>query len=159
VVAALRHKTLVFNNLRRTTEGLRAGAPLAAPVDAMTRKILIVEDEEPIHFALREYFSAVGYEVTAAREWEEAEALLATRRFDIVLTDLRLTGFGGAEGLEIIGFVRANCPDTRIILLTGYGSADVQMEAHRRGVDAMLFKPTPLVEVARTADQVMRLAS
>lgn len=126
---------------------------------AMKRKILIIEDEEPIHFALREYFSAVGYEVTGAREWEEAEALLVTRKFDIVLTDLRLTGFGGAEGLEIIGFIRANCPDTRIILLTGYGSSAVQTEAHRLGVDAILFKPTPLVEVARTADRLMRLAS
>jgi DNA-binding NtrC family response regulator len=123
------------------------------------RKILIVEDEEPILFALREYFSALGYEVTTAREWEEAEALLVTRRFDIVLTDLRLTGFGGAEGLEIIGFVRAQCPETRIILLTGYGSAEVQLEARRRGVDALLSKPTPLSNVAEIADRMLKIAS
>jgi DNA-binding NtrC family response regulator len=121
----------------------------------MNEKILIVEDETSILFALSEYFSTLGYQVDSAREWEEAEALLATRKYRLVLTDLRLTGFGGVEGLEIIGSVRQRSPETRIILLTGYGSSDVEEEARRRGVDALLFKPTPLQEVARIADTLI----
>jgi DNA-binding NtrC family response regulator len=118
-------------------------------------KVLIVEDEEIIRFALEDYFSMRGYHVAAAAEWEEAEAMLSTRPYDLVITDLRLTGFGGTEGLEIIGFVRQRFPDTRLIILTGFGSLEVEEEAKRRGVDAFLHKPMPLPELARIAESLL----
>jgi DNA-binding NtrC family response regulator len=122
-----------------------------------TRKsILLVEDEEFIRFALEDYFSMKGYEVQAAAEWEEAEALLANRRYDLVISDLRLTGFGGTEGLEIIGFLRQRWPDTRVIILTGFGSFEVEAEAKRRGVDAFLHKPMPLPDLARIAESLLQ---
>jgi DNA-binding response OmpR family regulator len=115
----------------------------------MAQRLLIIDDEEPILFALREYFTAYGYEVDCARELEEAEALLANVPYAAVIADLRLTGSHGAEGLEIIGYVRERCPWTRIILLTAYGSPEVEAEARRRGVDSFLHKPKPLPEVAQ----------
>jgi DNA-binding response OmpR family regulator len=124
------------------------GATLANLQNVATR-ILIVDDEETILFALREYFTNFGYQVDCAREIEEAEALLAFVQYQVVMADLRLTGSHGAEGLEIIGYVRERCPWTRIILLTAYGSPEVEAEALRRGADAFLHKPKPLAEVAR----------
>jgi DNA-binding NtrC family response regulator len=115
----------------------------------VTSRLLIVDDEEPILFALREYFSTLGYEVHCAREVEEAEALLAHVQYQVVMADLRLTKSHGAEGLEIIGAVRERCPWARIILLTAYGTAEVEAEARRRGADAFLYKPKPLSELAR----------
>jgi len=115
----------------------------------MAQRLLLIDDEEPILFALREYFTAYGYEVDCAREMEEAEALLANVPYAAVIADLRLTGSHGAEGLEIIGYVRERCPWTRIILLTAYGSPEVEAEARRRGVDSFLHKPKPLPEVAQ----------
>jgi len=121
------------------------------------KSILMVEDEEFIRFALEDYFSMKGYEVESAAEWEEAEALLATRRYDLVISDLRLTGFGGTEGLEIIGFLRQRWPDTRVIILTGFGSFEVEAEAKRRGVDAFLHKPMPLPELCRVAESLLEV--
>ncbi len=121
-----------------------------------SKSILMVEDEEFIRFALEDYFSMRGYRVDSAAEWEEAEALLCSRRYDLVISDLRLTGFGGTEGLEIIGFVHQRWPDTRVIILTGFGSLEVEEEAKRRGVDAFLHKPMPLPELARIADSIMQ---
>jgi DNA-binding response OmpR family regulator len=115
----------------------------------MPQRLLLIDDEEPILFALREYFTAYGYDVDCAREMEEAEALLANVPYAAVIADLRLTGSHGAEGLEIIGYVRERCPWTRIIILTAYGSTEVEAEARRRGVDSFLHKPKPLPEVAQ----------
>ena len=122
-------------------------------------RLLVVEDESFIRFALEDYFTMRGYAVDAASEWEEAEALLAVRSYAIVITDLRLTGFGGTEGLEIIGCVRQRYPGTRIILLTGFGSIEVEAEARRLGVDAFLHKPMSLPDLARVADSLIAEAS
>ncbi len=114
----------------------------------MTRSILLVDDEEPILFALSEFLAAEGWDVWAARELEEAEALLATRRFEAAIADLRLTGYGGAEGLEILQTIHARYPKTRVILLTAYGSPEVEARARALGVDCILHKPQPLSFIA-----------
>ncbi len=124
-----------------------------------TRSILIVDDEEYIRFALSEYFTTSGYRVDAAGEWEEAEALLASRQYSLVISDLRLTGFGGTEGLEIVRSIRQRWPDTRVMILTGYGSAEVRAEALRRGVDAFLEKPMDLLELMNIAEQLLARTS
>jgi CheY-like chemotaxis protein len=111
-------------------------------------RILIVDDEEATRIALEEYFTGLGYTVDCAREAEEAEALVGHVRYDAIVADLRLTTSHGAEGLEIIGCVRERSPWTRIILLTAHASAEVEAEAHRRGVDRVLHKPQPLAAVA-----------
>lgn len=115
-----------------------------------------MDDEEPILFAMREYFTTKGYSVDCARETAEAEALLAEHEdYSLAILDLRLTGTHGAEGLDVIELVRAQSPRTRIILLTAYGSREIEAEARRRGADAFLHKPKPLSEVARIASGLM----
>ncbi len=116
---------------------------------SMAHRILVVDDEEPILFALREYFTALGYDVDAAREAPEAESFLASAHYDLVIADLRLCGSQGAQGLEILASARKRAPNTRTILLTAYGSPEVEREARHKGVDAFLHKPKPLPEVAR----------
>jgi DNA-binding response OmpR family regulator len=115
---------------------------------AAGHRILIIDDEEPILFAMREYFEVLGYRVDCAQEAEEAEALLAHVRYDAVIADLRLTGIYRTEGLGIIASVRERCPWARTVLLTAYGSSEIEDEARRLGVDSFLHKPKPLTEVA-----------
>lgn len=128
--------------------GLGAPQPGVSP---MKPRLLVVDDEEPILSAIREYFQPRGYDVDCARELEEAEALLAHIRYALVIADVRLTGVHGNEGLELIRFIRERSPWTRIIVLTGYGSTEIEMEAIGRGVDAFLQKPQPLSELAAIA--------
>ena len=109
--------------------------------------ILIVEDEQTISFAMKSYLSILGFEVDCARELEEAEALLSNLDYSVVVADLRLTGVGSEEGLEIINFVRRNCPKTKIVLLTAYKTASLEFEARRRGANFVLSKPQPLVVI------------
>lgn len=119
-------------------------------------RILVVDDEEAIRDATREYLTALGYVVDAAQEREEAEAMLATGEYSLVIADMRLTGVHGREGLELVGYLRERCPWARIVVLTAYGSPDLEAEARRRGADAFIQKPVPLAELARLAGLLTR---
>jgi ActR/RegA family two-component response regulator len=117
--------------------------------------ILLVDDNEAILFALKEYFIAHGYQVECARELEEAQALLSDTRCSVVIADLCLGGIHGVEGLEMVSYVRERCPSTRIIILTAYGSLAIEAEARRRGVDVFLYKPKPLSEVGQIVGELL----
>jgi len=124
----------------------------AADLEAGPRcwpKILVIDDEEPILFAMKEYFEVFGFSVDGAREPEEAEALLSHVRYGVVIADLRLSGINGNEGLEIVRYARDRCPETRILVLTAYGSPDIEKEAYRCGADCFVHKPVPLPDLAQ----------
>lgn len=112
-----------------------------------TYRMLVVEDESTALFALRKYFSAAGYHVDYARELEEAQALIVTTRYHVVIADLRLTGSSAAEGLEVLRFVRHHSRGTKVVILTAYGSPEIQSSARILGAGAFLQKPTPLPEI------------
>lgn|SRR5687768_14479012 len=114
-------------------------------------RILIVDDEELIVLAMRRYFEGLGYSVDSAHELEEAQALLANRGYDLVIADLRLTGIGGVEGLQIVADVHQRCANTRVILLSAFGTPEIERESYNRGADAFLHKPKAMMEIASVA--------
>ena len=114
-------------------------------------RILIVDDEDLIVLAMRRYFERLGYSVDSAYELEEAQALLSAYRYDLVIADLRLTGIGGVEGLQIVTDVHRRCADTRVILLSAFGTPEIERESYNRGADAFLHKPKAMMEIAQVA--------
>jgi two-component system response regulator PilR (NtrC family) len=116
-----------------------------------TRRILIVDDEDLIVMAMRKYFEGLGFLVDGAYELEEAQALLANYRYDLVIADLRLTGIGGVEGLQIVADVHQRCANTRVVLLSAYGTPEIERESYNRGADAFLHKPKAMMEIAHVA--------
>ena len=121
----------------------RSAAELAMP------RLLVVDDEESICFSMSEYFSLHGYKVDTACELEEAERLIGATNYKVVIQDLRLTMTNNQDGLEMIRLIREHNPQTRIVVLTAYGSAEIEDEARRCGADAFLRKPKPLSQVAQ----------
>ncbi|HEY4642311.1 MAG TPA: response regulator [Thermoanaerobaculia bacterium] len=120
------------------------------------RRLLVIDDEETISRALERYFRRLGYMVDRARELEEAEALATYTEYSLVIADLSLTGSVGSEGLEILRYLRWNCPRARVILLTAHGSEYSEREAYRRGAHAFMHKPRPLADIARLATEITR---
>jgi len=118
-------------------------------------RILIVDDEELIVQAMRKYFSGLGYAVDSAHELEEAQALLGHYKYDLVIADLRLTGIGGVEGLQIVADVHQKCASTRVILLSAYGTPEIERESYQRGADAFLHKPKAMMEIAHVAVNIL----
>ena len=134
----------VSGRLRELFRGREQNNAESAP-----RKLLIVDDEESICFSMSEYFSQHGFKVDTAREMEEAEGLLKNTEYKVIIQDLRLGIAHHPDGIEIIKMVHQRNPDTRIVVLTSYGSPEVEAEARNAGADAFLRKPKPLSQVAQ----------
>ncbi len=141
-----------IGTLKRVSGRLRAlfrGRDTASVDGDGTRHLLVVDDEESICFSMSEYFSQHGFQVDTAREMEEAEGLIKATEYNVIIQDLRLGLARRSDGLDIIRLVHKRNPDTRIIVLTSYGTAEVEEEARRAGADAFLRKPKPLSQVAQ----------
>lgn len=118
-------------------------------VESTPRNLLVVDDEESICFSMSEYFSQHGFKVDTAREKEEAEGLIKETEYRVIIQDLRLGVARRSEGIEIIKLVHERNPNTRIVVLTAYGSPEAEEEARNAGADAFLRKPKPLSQVAQ----------
>jgi DNA-binding response OmpR family regulator len=113
-----------------------------------TVTMLVIDDENVIRFALQSYFAQRGFQVDVAAEREEAFGLIDANWYDVVVADLRLTGTGSNEGLDVIRHARAKDARIAIVLLSAYGSAETHDAARAAGADVMLQKPKPLPFVA-----------
>ena len=101
-------------------------------------KILVVDDEINIREALATILEAEGYGVRAAASAEEAISKLGEDFFQIVISDMRM---GGGSGMDLLRWIRTNCPETEIILLTAFGSVEDAVEAMKLGAYDYLSKP------------------
>lgn len=124
----------------------------------MAQRMLLVDDQAMIIAPLVEYFTGLGWKVSATQEFEEAAALLETCEFDCLLADVRLGGIHSHEGLELLATVRARGLPMRVVLMTAHGSPLVQSEAARLAADAVLLKPVPLSTLAAAAAGTMAVA-
>ena len=105
----------------------------------MARKsILVVDDEKSQREILEMILSDAGYDVTPAASGEAALRIARERRFDLALTDLKMTGM---DGVELLSKLLAFDSSIIVILLTAHGSIDSAKEALRRGAFDYLEKP------------------
>jgi DNA-binding NtrC family response regulator len=105
----------------------------------MARKsILVVDDEKNQREILETILSSEGYDVTTASSGEAAMKFVESRRFDLVLTDLKMTGMSGLDLLrELTNYDKSII----VILLTAHGSVDSAVDALRLGAFDYLQKP------------------
>ena len=96
-----------------------------------TGRILVVDDQESICLAMKDYLEHRGHHVDCASQLLEAEALLSAGRYAVVIADLRLSASEPAGGLRLLRRVRESSPRTRTVLLTAYGSPQAEAEARR----------------------------
>lgn len=124
---------------------------------AMSPSILLVDDEPSYLAAVSEFFLHLDYHVVAAQELEEAEALIITSHFSLVIVDLSLTNFNSDEGLRLIDLIGERSPETKIILLSGRVSPEVRAEALKRGAHAVLNKPQHLADIGALAERLLEV--
>lgn len=101
-------------------------------------KLLIVDDEESLNFALSELFKEEGYSVTSVYSAEEALVKFEGEKFDIALFDYNLPGI---NGLDLLTVVKKNYPLTQVIIMTAYGSESVAIDAIKKGAYDYISKP------------------
>jgi DNA-binding response OmpR family regulator len=121
------------------------------------QRILIVDDEPAIRFAVSEYFTTQGYAVDSAADGEAAKALLARQVYEVAIVDVALAGSQGREGLDILRHIRAHSYATRVVLLTAWRTPEVVAAAENDGAAAVMSKTTSLAEVGELVVALMPL--
>jgi len=114
--------------------------------------ILIAEDEDILRRNLTFILSSSGYAAMSARTSAEAIELLRKQRFDVVITDLIMPVHGGKE---LIHYVFEHCPETSVIVITAYPSADSAIDAVKKGVVDYFTKPFRTEDILRAVKKAI----
>ena len=106
-------------------------------------RILIADDQPDLIDALRLLLKTEGMEIESATSPEAALAAVRSRAFDLLLMDLNYTGdtTSGREGIDLLSRIQAHDQTLPVIVMTGWGSVDLAVEAMRRGVRDFVQKP------------------
>ncbi len=129
---------------------VKVEVPAAAVAPSRKLRLLIVDDDPAVMEPMRIALNRDGHQVTAAEGGQAGidavhQAQQAREPFDVVITDL---GMPYVDGRQVVENVRAASPETRIILLTGWGQQIAAGEDDQPlAVDRLLPKPTRLHEL------------
>lgn len=129
---------------------------LESPVLNRVARILLVEDERDIRETLRLQLEAEGYEVTETESGNEALMMAKSSPFDIVLTDVMLPDLNGIELVERLKYV-SPCPVT--VVMTGFGSVEMAVNAIKAGAVDFLSKPFSVDVLSATMASAVRVKS
>ena len=105
---------------------------------AGSRRILVVEDDEPFRRTLTEVLTANGYEVTATPDGGSALDVLQEVGIDLVVSDLVMPG---VRGEVLIAHLAATFPEIPVVAITAFGSVEEALELTRAGAGDYLTKP------------------
>jgi len=103
-----------------------------------THKVLVVDDDPVVGSSIDRVLSGKGYAVISAASGEEALERLAREDYDVVYTDIKMPGM---NGLEVARRIKASRPWLPVVIVTGYGTPDNEMEAIELGTAGFLRKP------------------
>jgi len=112
---------------------------------------LIIDDDDVFRDRLSRAFRTRGWATWDADGADQAIALIAEHRPDLVLVDLKMPG---REGLDLIPDLRRMEPESVILVLTGYGSIATTLAATKLGADHYLSKPADVDQILAVYEMV-----
>lgn len=116
------------------------------------KKILIVDDEITVREFLREVFLAEDFLIFEAANGEEAINILDGKRMDVVIMDLRMPGM---DGIETLAELSKKNSDSKVIIMTGYGTIKTAVEAIKLGAFDYIVKPFENDEIVATVKEAI----
>jgi excisionase family DNA binding protein len=140
----------------------RPAAPLAArgeprPIaergsGAPRPRVLVVDDEPGIRDLLTKTLALAEYDVDASADGPAALERMRQERYDLLIADLKMPGL---DGLSVIREARRYKSDLPVIVITGYSSESVAIEAANLGVSGYLTKPFRARQVLDAAARII----
>lgn len=115
--------------------------------------ICIIDDEIVVCKRLQQFLSKAGYAVETFVDSRSAIERINEKRFDIVVTDIRMDNI---DGMEVLDRVVKKKENTRVIMITGYATIEIAREAQAKGAFDFIskpFRPQDLKEVIDRAAQ------
>ena len=115
-----------------------------------TPKVLIVEDDPENRAAMIHVLEVVAYRTMETDNGEQALDWILKQKVDIVISDLRLPGM---DGVELLKRAKTLSPDIEVILVTGYGTIDIAVEALKEGAYDFITKPIKKAYLLRCVER------
>ena len=119
----------------------------------MKDKILIVDDEDSLRMTLKLRLQSAEFDVSTAKDGEEALAMLKDATVDLVLLDINMPNM---DGIETLGHITEDYPSIEIIMLTGFADFSTAIECLKKGAKDYLVKPIEMTELITRVKSTLR---
>lgn len=110
----------------------------------LSKKILIVDDDEVLVSMLQETLNAMGYSAQGSSDGDQALKKIESEEFDLVITDIRMPKM---DGISFLKALKEKKPKMPVIMITGFSLAYSQQRAIQEGADGYLVKPFKIEKI------------
>jgi two-component system response regulator PilR (NtrC family) len=119
-------------------------------------RVLVVDDERSMREFLEIFFRREGFDVSTAANVDEALIAIEADEFDLVVSDVQMPG---KSGLELLRAVKAEAPETVVIMVTAFATTETAIEAMKEGAYDYLTKPFKMDEVRLVVQKALEKKS
>ena len=116
------------------------------------QKILIVDDEVTIRLLLHQKLTQQGYHCEEVSSSADALDKMKTYPADLVMLDMKMPG---KSGMDLLPELKADYPDTAVVMATAVAEANLAIQCMRLGADDYITKPFNLDEVVMNVEKVL----
>jgi len=118
-------------------------------------RVLLADDDESLRRVQEYQLTKAGFAVTTCADGHAALEEFRNNLHDLVVTDIRMPGL---DGLELLRRLRAICPETPVVVITGHGTVDTAVQAMKEGAFDFLTKPFPTDKLHLTLERARKMA-
>ncbi|MDY0287916.1 MAG: sigma-54 dependent transcriptional regulator [Sphaerochaeta sp.] len=118
----------------------------------MDKRILIVDDEKEMCVSLQKLFRAHGIESHYCTDGKSGHKELCQNHYDLLISDLRMNGF---SGIDLLKCISNKNPPVPTIVISGYATTDVVVQAMRLGATNFYEKPLPFSELLKEVKHIL----
>ena len=126
---------------------------MSQPAHPRKKSILIVDDEVHVRDGLSEILQQEGFHVETAKDGREAISLAVNKRFDLMISDIKMPEM---DGLELLDRVQKMNPQMRVIMVTAFGDVQTYLRSMNLGAHEYINKPIRIQELKRVIDTIMQ---
>ena len=116
-------------------------------------RIMVIDDEKIVGDMAKMALEREGYDVETFLSAEPALARLKEQQFDVVVTDYKMKGI---DGMEVLRMVKAQYPETTVIMITAFANLDTAIEALRGDVHDFFPKPVKIKELKASIQRALQ---
>lgn len=121
--------------------------------DKENEKILVVDDERSMREFLEIFLTKEGYQVTLASSGEEADQILRGQKYDLVITDIKMKD---VDGIAVLKKAKALSPETIVIIISAFATAENAVEAMKEGAYDYIPKPFKVKDIKKIVKDALR---
>ncbi len=118
--------------------------------------ILVVDNEERMCKLIKTALELEAFHVDMAFSGASAQEMIASRHYDVIITDLKMQP---VDGLQVLGFARKNSPDSEVIIMTAFATQETALQAMQNGANDYLIKPFKMDELLLRVQRILQQKS